>query len=729
MAMTDEKLPLENELSDVLQLAGPTGVDPMVYWHALRRHWLLITGIGLLCVAIVGPAVWFGVGSRYTAYAHLRVAMEEDTVAFKTGTSWVNLDRFQIYKDTQLQLVESRFVLAKAISKPEISKIPEILHEEETGDPIEWLADELSVSFPGKSELMEVRLARPNPKEAADLVNAVVDAYMQEVVYAEITQKRKRLSKLEEVCSTRDAEMRKKRQELKNLAQHYGTSDKETLTLQQKLLLEELTLYRQEMAKTQFSIRQLQGELGAQEALFGNLNVMEVPAITIDELVRYDPVARQLSMELGFKKMDQVYTDSTVTPGVKNRYADRYHMEVQMLQEQYDTRVAELKEKALEKQRSEIQTDILRLKTMLAILEGQFKETERIVKTKREEADRFGNSTVDIEMLRADLMQLEALTAELNSEREKLRVETNSAARITLLERAEKPVVASNTISRIMFTLVAVLAAMCLPGVALVLWDVRAHRINTTDDVSKALRLPVLGSVPLIPSRVIRQLGSPSKRYQTWHVRLTESVDGIAARVLHKAEVGDCRAIMVSSATGGEGKTTLATQLALSLARSGRRTVLVDFDLRRPAFDEVFDLPLEPGVCELLRQQNVVADITHETSTSNLSVVTAGRWDRHALAALSNGDSAGMFEQLRKEFDFVVVDTSPILPVADARFVSQQVDTVVLSVFRDVSESPKIQAACDILAAFGVHSLEAVVTGSNDHLYGKLVGYESTISA
>ena len=121
--------------------------------------------------------------------------------------------------------------------------------------------------------------------------------------------------------------------------------------------------------------------------------------------------------------------------------------------------------------------------------------------------------------------------------------------------------------------------------------------------MSQGLRLPVIGSVPLIPARVIRQLGSPSPRYRAWHLRLTESVDGIAARLLHKADVEQCRVIMVSSATGGEGKTTLATQLALSLARTGRQIVLVDFDLRRPSFDEVFGVPLSPGVSEALRQR------------------------------------------------------------------------------------------------------------------------------
>ena len=88
-----------------------------------------------------------------------------------------------------------------------------------------------------------------------------------------------------------------------------------------------------------------------------------------------------------------------------------------------------------------------------------------------------------------------------------------------------------------------------------------------------------------------------------------------------------------------------------------------------------------------------------------------------------------MFQELRDAYEFVVIDTSPLLPVADARFVSQHVDAVVLSVLRDISEAPKIQAACDILAAFGVPSVEAVVTGTSYNLYGHHDAYESTISA
>ena len=359
----------------------------------------------------------------------------------------------------------------------------------------------------------------------------------------------------------------------------------------------------------------------------------------------------------------------------------------------------------------------------------QEQSVQKLVEEQQREAEKFGSSTVDIEMMRSDIKNLDTLLSEVASEKEKLRVEIRATPRVVLLQRAEDPEVPSNHMLRLALTGLASVVGFCCPTIFVVLWDMRSKRVNGLRDVAKGLRLPVIGSMPLIPSRVIRRLGSPSKRNQTWHMRLTESVDGIAARVLRKAETEQSRVIMVSSAAGGEGKTTLATQLAMSLARAGRQTVLVDFDLRRPAFDEVFGLPLEPGVCEALRRQNAVSLTVHQVATNNLAVVTAGRWDRTALASLSNGSAAAMFKQLREDYEFVIVDTSPILPVADARFVSQHVDSVVLSVFRDISEAPKIQAACEILSAFGVQTVEAVVTGPNSNMYGKHMGYESTITA
>ena len=84
---------------------------------------------------------------------------------------------------------------------------------------------------------------------------------------------------------------------------------------------------------------------------------------------------------------------------------------------------------------------------------------------------------------------------------------------------------------------------------------------------------------------------------------------------------------------------------------------------------------------------------------------------------LANGATKSLFEKAREQFEFVIVDGSPILPVADARLASQHVDAVILSMRRDISQSHKVVAACQLLDAFGAKKLVAVLNDSSDESY------------
>jgi polysaccharide biosynthesis transport protein len=707
-------------------LTKPAGPDLTVYVHALRRHWLLAVGIGLLCAAVAGPAVYILIGVKYTSSSHLNVSMQENKLLQSEQVGTVDRDKFEIFKGTQVGKLTSRFVLRKAINKPEVARLPVIRQEV---DPAEWLKDHLSIGFPGKAELMTVSLSRPDPKEAQTLVKAVVDSYISEVVELDAGRKRFQLSQLEKARSEREQDLRKKRETLQNMAEGVGGSGAEVMSTKQKLALEELQILRTHANNVQANMDTIKATLQADKIAQKTFDSTDVSSAEMNELVRTDPIINQIVTQLGEKQREQKLNQGVVKPGAKSAYIGHYEQDVDSLQRAYDERLVVIQKEAREKKRRLLDAEIVKQETMLKSLGQTRANTAKTVKKMTEEAGKYGVFSVAMEMLHREIAQMDLMQQQLSSEIEKLKVELDNAPRISVWEPADEPLAPSNLLIRIGASVLAMLASLCLPAALAIVLDMRFRRINTAQDVSQGLQLPVIGSVPLIPAKVIRQLGSPSPRHRVWHLRLTESVDGIAARLLHKADVEQSRVIMVSSATSGEGKTTLATQLALSLARTGRQVVLVDFDLRRPSFDEVFGVPLSPGVSETLRKENHIAELAHPTATDNLAVVTAGRWNRQTLAALSNGGVDAMFKQLRESFEFIVVDTSPILPVADARFVSKFVDTVVLSVFRDVSEAPKIQAACDILAAFGVRSVEAVVTGPGSDIYGKHTGYESTVSA
>ena len=135
----------------------------------------------------------------------------------------------------------------------------------------------------------------------------------------------------------------------------------------------------------------------------------------------------------------------------------------------------------------------------------------------------------------------------------------------------------------------------------------------------------------------------------------------------------------------GEGKTSLASHLATSLARSGLRTLLIDADLRNPSTHRLFELTPDPGLSEVLRGEAALEDVVATTAIDELNVITAGKCDHQTLRILSQGGMGSLFARLKDQYDFVIVDSSPILPVADALIIAQQVDAVLFSVLTDVS--------------------------------------------
>src|SRR5207245_1166923 len=219
-----------------------------------------------------------------------------------------------------------------------------------------------------------------------------------------------------------------------------------------------------------------------------------------------------------------------------------------------------------------------------------------------------------------------------------------------------------------------------------------------------------------------RNLESSASKH--WSSMLTESVDKARSMLLHTAALEGIRTVMITSAVAGEGKTSLSCHLATSLARAGRKTLLIDGDLRRPSVHKMFDLPVDPGFAGLLR-----GDLTNEaealraTPAPNLWIVPAGQCDAATLAALAEGKIKPLLERFKDQFDFVIVDTSPVLPVVDALEIGRHVDVAIFSLLSDVSRYPSVFAAYERITSRGIRVIGAVMNGANKERYGYAYTY------
>ena len=711
--------------------SAPSGMGGMALLHAVRRHLLVILITGLACAAATGTGLWLGLKPQYKAEAYLELAPAMPTILGKPTADQLQIvNEFEIFRDTQQNLIKYRFVITAALRNPKLKNRPCIIREDAKHNAIQWLTDEIHVEFPGKNAgIMKVSATEPNADDAAAIVNAVVDAYMNEVVDADKQGRRDRLSQLQQITAEKENEVRTMRERLKRELENVGAGDDQTMAARGMLAVQMYAEFQREFQKMKSDHRILLGRLQEAKKTLTELPEAEISEAEVVMILNMNPTFRDLQGRLQvLEQMNRIHTNAAAPKMKEPPGFVRTKEDLDTTRAQLKTLQQESRDQVRGAKRIELEREIRRLEGQVEVSTEQMAGFEKEVERKGNEADSVGRSSVTAQMARADVDNIERILRGVADEKERLRVELSSPSRVKVVgDRNAPAAVPENEIRglRPFFVFVGSLVALFVPGVGIVMWDLVKERINSASEVSKRLKIPVIGTVPLIPATVMRRLGDATRQSQIWKMRFTEALDNVAARLLRKAECDQARVILITSALGGEGKTTLATQLAMSLARARRKTVLVDFDLRQPRLDGALGLPSGPGICEALRGQGDVMDMVRQTETERLSVVTAGAWSRQVLADLSSGTVGTVLERLRMNFDFVVIDSSPLLPIVDTRWVCQCVDAVVLSVLRDVSQGPKVLAAQELLDAFGVRSVEAVVTGGEEHGSAKRLAYQA----
>src|SRR5262249_53913279 len=143
------------------------------------------------------------------------------------------------------------------------------------------------------------------------------------------------------------------------------------------------------------------------------------------------------------------------------------------------------------------------------------------------------------------------------------------------------------------------LFAIMFFGIALV--EFMTRRVYTSEDVSRGLGIPLVGTLPLTDPGARRPLPGPDGRYPPTQMAFLEAIDALRTMLVHTAQTDGRRVLMVASAGSGEGKTSLATQLAASLARGWRNTLLIDADFRRPSAAHALGVREGAGLSAVLR--------------------------------------------------------------------------------------------------------------------------------
>jgi capsular exopolysaccharide synthesis family protein len=256
----------------------------------------------------------------------------------------------------------------------------------------------------------------------------------------------------------------------------------------------------------------------------------------------------------------------------------------------------------------------------------------------------------------------------------------------------------------------SILAGLCggaIFGLGLAfLFEYLDNRVKTPEEVERELGIPSLGLIPMTA-------GAPGKANPLISdgaaPNFSEAFRALRTNILFSAADGGPRSVVVTSTGPSEGKTMVAGNVAIGLAQTGQKVLLVDADMRRPRAHELFGATLEPGLSNLLVGASKPSEVVQATGVENLWIISAGTAPPNPAELLGSRRFADLTGSLSGHFDCVIIDTPPVLAVTDAAVVAHRASGVLFVVAADSTSRQAAQTALDQLEHARARFLGAVL--------------------
>lgn len=713
-------------------------IRPADFLYAVRRRWAISLVLGFVLTTITILVAQLTIPVEYSAKVMLRFAESRPHIIFKAPTEKHYLND----RNAQATLIRSSIVLGPALQQSGISKLNCLKNEP---DKVNWLATHLSVGYTG-SEILTISINGPDKDELIKILTAVRDAYMQEIVQVERDLDTQKRAVLDRAYKNLEKMIQRKEIQYQNLADRLGVSDSKNAMYSNRYAQENLAYWRQKRDTNLARINGLTMEIKKRAAFLSVIAPQEEGESREDRekarLKQRTDMIRTLTIEALSKntELGQLRKNYEGIQAVLERERavakDQNHPNIKRMEQaledcknEIDAMTKRLTPEIAKQIQSQIDNQevpmskaekladtIEQLKIELSVYQAEYDSCEKSYQAELAKAKTSGETT-ELESLRNELDRMKTMYGRMGTQLDEWNLESQAGPRVQTISEPEAP---KHNNQAEKFKMMGFLGLMSFLGTVIAVsgFDFLGRRVNTTDELSYGLGLHVMGDLPLISKGVHH-----NRVNQSIQGLLMESIDNIRTALLHRAESENMKAVLITSSLEKEGKTTVSSQLAASLARTGRRVILVDVDLRRPSAHRMFDRSLNPGLAEYLRQKVSLDEVITTTRVENLWIIPAGTPHPDAIIALAQGGMEEPMRLLREQFDFIIVDSGPVLTDADVLVMGRLCDGVILSVLRDVSRIPLVYEACERIRMVDIPLIGTVLNGVS---FGKYRPYYSS---
>jgi capsular exopolysaccharide synthesis family protein len=651
------------------------------YFKVLHKRWKIVAAVGggifvlVLLVTVLTTPVYEGTA---------QIIIERVEIDNLAGSNRIQPQDPEFYS-TQFQLIRSQAVARRVVDllgleggtdkweKPgDPSRFSTVLQSMrgwfrfsttsekgggEPADPNAWTASDKVASqilqnvrvrpIQG-SRITEVSYASPNPEFSALVANTFVQAYLEKSLDMKMDATRRNLAWL---TPKAEVERTKLQASEKKLQAYMERNNLLTMEDRVSIIPEALTQLGRELitaeARTKEhkllydKVRAVAGDLDAAENV---LAVSEGGALDVlrAQILRAEQNNMELSGKYGAKHPMMLKAEADLNI-LKDKRRQEINRIIQKIRNQYE--LARSNENSIRAQLGATKNTALGLNEKYV----EYNVLKREVDTNRQIYDALFAKIKD---------------QSVSGERQPVN--------ISIVENAKVPQNPARPMVMLNLLLGLVLGLCCGIGSAFFL-DHQDIRIKAAEDVADFLNVPALGSITF--NRVagnMKEIVRTAPRSE-----FTENYNALRTTLLLSAADLPPRHILISSSVAGEGKTTTATNLALTMAKAGSRVLLIDADLRKPTLHKVFKLHNQVGLSSYLAGSGDKS-ILNKGSHENLVVIPAGPTPANPYDLLNSNRMEALIENLGKDFDVIICDSPPILSVADARVLCRFFDGIIV---------------------------------------------------
>lgn len=689
---------------------------PEFVLRSCKRWWKVATPLGLLCAFICAVAMTYQYVPLYRSSAWLRV--EEIYIVFGNAERSSGSKTFM---QTQIQLIHSPLVLEQVLARPDIAQIADIA---EDPTPVSLLSRRINVNAGNNSELFIIDYLGPNAEDSAKVANAVVEAYFRMHTQDEAQRSTRVVELLEDERARRMVVIQQLRDQLKEIKiRTFGKEGDDQVSADESTLVVPLAQLHGRITAKEVEQELLKAQCKAFEEKLATAEIT-VNEESIESEVQTDEEVKQIQSEIKAERETMNRYLSSLARGAQDPRYQQMAQHVLELERSRNEKLDVLREKVRTKRIDEEKgrrfENLAKAQTRIAQNQLEIDLLREKYFKQREEVNKKAGMNLELSFKHSELRREESVVDMISGRIMRLRTEMTAPAKVTLLRKAEPSSQPDRPFPTNKVVLYAFVCSLIPFGLA-VLWEKVICRVDGPQQLWQA-DLTVVGEVARLPVSS-RFSTRPSSSVGRDVSLFEESIDSLRTCLVLSEHGAESRVLVVTSAVSGEGKTSVASQLAVSIARaSGEPTLLIDADMRSPDVHNVFDVPNEPGLAQVLSHECTIDEAIITSWSNYVHIMPAGvlRTSPHKL--LGDGAIKNFMAEVSSRYKHVIIDTSPILSASESLVLAKAADATLLCAMRDVSRVDQVQKAYERLLNIGARPLGTVLNGVPTNRYAYLYG-------